>query len=80
MGRYEGRDIMSKDFPEGILWYTTGTITHKVSFPENQVCCRWCDFLKAESDMNRHRCRLTNEMIYTINDIGLHCPIVIDKE
>lgn len=71
---------MSREFPDGILWYTKGTVVCKVKFPENQVCCRWCEFIKSESDMGRHRCRLTNEILYDIHDIGLDCPIVIDEE
>lgn len=66
-------------FERGILYYTSGTAHIRVHFPEDRVCCRYCPYCRPEAEMNRYWCRLTNEMIYSIdNGVGANCPIELD--
>lgn len=70
---------ISRSFPNGIQHYTKGTAYVKISFPETQLICRWCPFCRAEKELERFWCRLTNEMIYDpFYTIGLNCPIVFE--
>ena len=69
---------MSKDFPDGVLWYTEGIITLRCYFPQSKVQCQYCDFCYKENGFDRYRCRLTNEMIFAPDvGVGSRCPIEI---
>lgn len=65
-------------FEGGVRFYTKGIAVVGVAFPENQVCCRWCQFCRAEESMKRHWCRLTNNVIYNIEALGANCPIQLE--
>lgn len=68
-----------KDFRNGVSYYTHGTVS--IGFPEGDVVCHWCPLLGMEYKQNRAYCRKTGEYIPAPdNDIGLHCPIIIEAE
>lgn len=51
-------------FDKGVMFYTTLKAEISINFPEKDVACQWCPYCRAESDLGRFWCRLTNEMIY----------------
>jgi hypothetical protein len=73
---------MPKIFDNGVSFYTHGTANIDIYFPENDVRCVWCPFCRAESDLRRFWCRITNHMVYNPDCAGLpeFCPIKINKE
>ena len=44
---------MPKNFDNGVSFYTHGTATIDIYFPENDVRCIWCPFCRSEADLNR---------------------------
>lgn len=73
---------MPKSFDKGVSYYTHGTATIDIYFPENDVRCVWCPFCRSESDLGRFWCRLVNRMVYNPNyaELPEFCPIKINKE
>lgn len=70
-----------KSFKNGVSWYTRGTAIVDVHFPEDDVCCSWCPFCRAENDLGRFWCRLTNQMIYNpYTERDDDCPIILENE
>ena len=68
-----------KDFRQGVRFYTHGTVD--ISFPEDDICCRWCPLMGVEIKTDRSYCRKTGEYLqapdlYT----GFHCPVIIEPE
>lgn len=64
-----------------VNYYTKGTAEIEVFFPEDQVKCQWCEFLKNEYFANRTSCRLTGEMLpYILDGIGNYCPLKFEEE
>lgn len=62
----------------GVSYYTKGTITDEVSFPENKVACEWCKYLKTERI--RCLCLITHEiLVYPTKTVGALCPIILEK-
>lgn len=51
-------------FKNGVRWYQMAHAEIKMGFPEGQVCCRWCDFCKPETALDRYRCMISWRMIY----------------
>lgn len=73
--------MVSKEFPQGVRFYTSGTARVRIHFPEQSVRCQYCPFCRSEKELERYWCRLTNEMLYDpFNLIGGDCPIDFDKE
>ena len=64
-------------FDNGILTYTFAEVTIQVAFPEDEVKCKWCRFLRHYDGLNRNKCSLTEEILPTIELIGLNCPLTI---
>lgn len=64
-------------FDRGVLSYTIATADITVSFPEDDVCCRWCPYLKHYDSIDRDRCIITNDILYSRQIIGHNCPLVI---
>lgn len=63
-------------FDKGVAWYTSGQAIVPVHFPEDQTICRYCQFCRSEAELNRYWCRLTNRIIYSINNsLPEFCPI-----
>ena len=67
-------------FDKGILWYTTAIANIAVAFPEDDIKCRWCRFLRADEANNRHFCRLTDDVLYSIEIIADSCPLVFEEK
>ena len=60
-----------------VRYYTNGTATVAIHFPEDDVFCRWCPlFLRYEEAYRRYSCRLTGEWILDpFNERGQKCPL-----
>lgn len=71
-----------KQFENGISYYTKYHADITVAFPENVVCCRYCPFCRAEKELGRYWCRLTNDMLYCPEARGLpeSCPLKKEKK
>lgn len=67
---------MSK-FDKGVLSYTFAECTIQVSFPEDEIKCKWCPMLKHYDTIDRDRCLLTNEILFSREIIGHNCPLTI---
>ena len=67
-------------FDEGVSYFTYKTL--EISFPEDVVVCYYCPFCRAEGDLKRYWCRLTNQMIYNpyYAELPDYCPITITGE
>lgn len=73
---------MAKRFENGIGFYTKATVSKTVFFPENEIKCQYCEFCRAEKDLERYWCRLTNDMIYYPFALGLpdKCPLILENK
>ena len=71
---------MSK-FENGVSFYTKAKINKTVAFPENEVCCQYCEFCRAEKEIGRYWCRLTNDMLYNpqARVLPRNCPLEFEK-
>ncbi len=69
-----------KNFDRGVRFYTFGTALIKVGFPETQTVCGYCPFIKEEYGLKRHRCLITDEMLYSLETRGRQCPLVFTGE
>ena len=66
---------------EGVSYYTTGHATVVVPFPENMTFCQWCNYVRNEDSLKRHRCLLTDEYLpFPFTSRGNECPIIFDKK
>lgn len=64
-------------FDKGVTSYTFAECTIQVSFPEDEIKCKWCPFLRHYDSMNRDRCALTEDILYSTELIGIHCPLTV---
>ena len=71
---------MSMAKGDGVTWYTIGTATVPVAFPEDRVCCRYCPYMRSDAGGVRQKCGLTGDVIYRLDMLGYHCPVVISKD
>lgn len=71
---------MSGRFDKGILYYTKGTAHIDVFFPEDEVKCKYCPFLRFIDGVGQYRCRLTEKIIFSPEIIGVDCPIKFEGE
>ena len=76
MAVMEGGDKLAK-FDKGVPNYTVATAEVRVNFPGDDVICRWCPFLKHYDSIDRDRCLLTNDILYSREIVGYNCPLVI---
>ncbi len=60
--------------PNKILWYTEATV--KLYFPEDRVCCQYCELLETYA---RNQCRRTGEYIADTRGRGYWCPLEIKE-
>lgn len=68
-----------KDFSRGVSYYTPGTV--EISFPEDDICCKWCPLMSVEIKTDRHYCRKTGEYLVSPNFfVGTQCPIEFRKD
>lgn len=64
----------------GVSWYTTGTATIPVHFPEDRTVCAFCPYLTRVYGV-RHQCKLTDEMLlYPESSRGHDCPVKFDEK
>lgn len=64
-----------------VTYYTFGTATLRVSFPEDLTECQWCPYVRNEDSLKRHKCLLTGEYIpFPFTSRGNQCPIVLDGQ
>lgn len=65
----------------GVRYYTTGTATIAVHFPEDMTFCQWCPYVRNEDSLKRHKCLLTGEYLpYPFTSRGNECPVIFPKE
>ena len=67
------------NFDNGVSFYSRGSVTVPVNFPEGQKACKWCPFCRKDNDI-RYRCFLTNRILYSTNIIPEECPIEFKEE
>lgn len=72
----EGGDKLAK-FDKGVLNYSIATAEITVAFPEDDICCRWCPFVKHYESIDRDRCIITNDILYSRQIIGYNCPLTV---
>lgn len=69
-----------KDFKNGVKYYTMAELNFKFGFPEKETVCGFCPFIKNEYGLNRHRCTITNDLVYSLDNRGKDCPLLITGE
>ena len=67
-------------FDKGVSSYTFATTEVQVAFPEDEVKCKWCKFLKHYDGIDRDKCSLTEEILFSREIIGFNCPLTIINE
>lgn len=72
----EGGENLGR-FDKGVTSYTFAECTITVSFPEEEHKCRWCRFLTHNDGLDRDKCFLTGDIIYSKEMVGINCPLVI---
>ncbi len=70
MGRFD-QGVSSYTFAEGIV---------EVAFPEDEVKCKWCKFMTHNDGLNRDKCFLTGEILFSRELIGQKCPLTVINE
>ena len=68
---------MAKQFDSGVLNYTITSTDITVAFPEQEVKCQWCPFVRHNDGLNRNRCALTEEILFSLEITGHRCPLTI---
>lgn len=71
---------MAGRFDKGVSFYTVAECEIQVNFPEKSVACQWCPFLKHYDNIDRDRCQLTDEILFSREFIGQRCPLTIINE
>lgn len=64
-------------FDKGVGWYTICNLDINISFPEDEVKCRHCPFMVHYDSVDRDKCTLTDEILYTREFRGMKCPLTI---
>ena len=64
-------------FDKGITSYTVANLDMNIYFPEDEVRCRWCRFIQHYDNLDRDKCSLTNEILFSREFVGNNCPLVI---
>lgn len=66
---------------EGVSYYTRGTASLFVYFPEDKTTCQWCPYVRTEDSLKRYRCLLTGEYLpYPFTARGNECPVIFEEE
>jgi hypothetical protein len=68
---------MPKRFDNGVTSYTFADCTVQVAFPEDEVKCKWCRFMTHNDGLDRDKCFLTGDILYSREIIGHNCPLTI---
>ena len=64
-------------FDKGVTSYTFATAEIQVAFPEDEVKCKWCPFIRHYDSLERDKCALTEEILYSREITGYRCPLTI---
>lgn len=64
-------------FDKGVTNYTIAECTINVSFPEDEIKCRWCPFMKHYDGIDRDKCGLTDDILFSKELRGINCPLTI---
>ena len=64
-------------FDNGVSFYTFAETTIQIGFPEEDVKCKWCPFIKHYDSLGRDKCALTNDILYSKELRGHNCPLTI---
>ena len=64
-------------FDRGVTSYTFAETTIQIAFPEDEVKCKWCPFLKHYDSLNRDKCGLTEKILYSTEIIGRDCQLTV---
>lgn len=64
-------------FDKGVTSYTFAETTIQIAFPEDEVKCKWCPFLKHYDGLDRDKCGLSEEILFSKEIIGRNCPLTI---
>ncbi|MDE6124037.1 MAG: hypothetical protein K2G22_02265 [Eubacterium sp.] len=70
---------MSKEFPNGVSYYSKGIAEVEIYFPEGREVCQYCPFCYSEDALERYRCRITPTYRIIPNPFAERagfCPIV----
>ena len=68
---------MAGRFDRGVTSYTFAEVTIQVAFPEDDVKCKWCPFMRHYDGLNRDKCSLTDKILFSTEIIGHECPLTI---
>ena len=64
-------------FDKGVTSYTVCNLDMNIYFPEDEIKCKWCPFVSHYDSLDRDRCQLTSEILYTKEFTGRNCPLTI---
>ena len=64
-------------FDKGVTSYTVCNLDMNIYFPEDEIKCKWCPFVNHYDSLDRDRCQLTSEILYTKEFTGRNCPLTI---
>ena len=64
-------------FDRGVTSYTFAEATIQVAFPEDDVKCKWCPFIRHYDGLNRDNCSLTHDILFSTELIGQRCPLTV---
>ena len=67
-------------FDKGVDYYTIGKVTFEVAFPEDAVCCRYCEWIRKTDDFGRFYCALNHKMVYGLDYQPETCPVVMETD
>lgn len=67
-------------FDRGVSYYTFAETTITVGFPEDELKCKWCPFIKHYDGLDRNKCGLTEDILFSTELRGINCPLTILNE
>lgn len=71
-----------KSLNRGVGFYTKGSLTKIINFPNGDICCGWCPYhnIKTINGHTRVICVKTNEALEDIHyKIGTDCPLIFEE-
>lgn len=64
-------------FDKGVTSYTFASVEIQLAFPEDEMKCKWCKFLRHYDGIDRDKCLLTDEILFSREIRGYNCPLII---
>lgn len=73
---------MSNEFKDGVQWFEKAVAQVPIYFPNGIKKCVHCEHLYWEKGLNRARCYLTKQIIFTPNfpELPDNCPAKLTGE